>query len=451
MAPYRAKVCRPVAGLMSKPDNAKLKRSLSLLDVMALGVNAVIGQGIFLLPGLAAAILGPASLVGLLCAAGIALLIALCFAEVATRFDTTGGAYVYARETFGPFVGFEVGWMLCCVGIISWAALANGFTVVLARFIPAVGSGWLQPVVAIGLMAVLGAVNMWGAKLGATLSTFFSIAKLVPVIVFVAVGLLHIEGANYEPFSPQGYDRLAEGTMLMLYAFVGFESSVVPAGEMKNPKRAVPIALVTVMALVCVAYLAVFVVTIGTFPAVAGHGNPVAAASEGFLGPIGGTLIAAGIVVSVFGINTGAALVSPRKLYALAESGDLPKPLARVDPKTGTPRTAIMVTLVVAAVLSLTGSVKDLAILGVVARFVQYIPTCIAVIVLRRREGAEATKGFRVPFGPVIPIAAVGLCLWLLAYTEPSKLLFGAIALVAGVPIYLLGQRARRQDPSAAR
>ncbi len=439
-----------MTGLMSTPDDAKLKRSLSLLDVMALGVNAVIGQGIFLLPGLAAAILGPASLVGLLCAAGIALLIALCFAEVATRFDATGGAYVYARETFGPFVGFEVGWMLCCVGIISWAALANGFTVVLAHFIPAVGSGWLQPVVAIGLMAALGAINLWGAKMGATLSTFFSIAKLVPIFVFVAVGLLHIEGGNYEPFAPQGYDRLAEGTMLMLYAFVGFESSVVPAGEMKNPKRAVPIALVTVMALVCVVYLAVFFVTIGTFPEVAGHGNPVAAASTGFLGLSGGTLIAAGIVVSVFGINTGAALVSPRKLYALAESGDLPKPLARVDPKTGTPRTAIIVTLAIAAVLSLTGSVKDLAILGVVARFVQYIPTCIAVIVLRRRKDSAATKGFRVPFGPVIPITAVGLCLWLLVYTDPSKLLFGAIALVAGVPIYLLSRRAKRRNAAAA-
>lgn len=431
---------------MGKPDDAKLTRSLSLLDVMALGVNAVIGQGIFLLPGLAAAILGPASIVGLLCAAGIALLIALCFAEVATRFDSTGGAYVYARETFGPFVGFEVGWMLCCVGIISWAALANGFTVVLARFIPAVGTGWLQPVVAIGLMAVLAAVNLFGAKMGAALSTFFSIAKLVPVIVFVAVGFFHLEGANFEPFSPQGYERLAEATMLMLYAFVGFESSVVPAGEMHNPKRAVPIALVTVMALVCVAYLTVFFVTIGTFPAVAGHENPVASASEGFLGPVGGTLIAAGIVVSVFGINTGAALVSPRKLYALAESGDLPKPLAKLDPKTGTPQTAIIITFVVAAVLSVTGSVKDLAILGVVARFVQYIPTCLAVIVLRRRNGAQASEGFQVPFGPVIPLIAVGLCLWLLYYTEPKKLLFGAIALVAGVPVYLWSRRTKQVE-----
>ena len=146
---------------------AALKRSISLFDVIALGVNLVIGQGIFLLPGLAAAIVGPAAIVALLLAAALAFLIALCYAEVGGRFETTGGAQVYARATFGPFVGFEVGWMACFVAIISLPTLASGFTVVLARFVPAVGGGWLQPVVAIGLITALMLVNMFGAKLGA--------------------------------------------------------------------------------------------------------------------------------------------------------------------------------------------------------------------------------------------------------------------------------------------
>jgi amino acid transporter len=424
------------------PDNSGLKRSLSLLAVMALGVNAVIGQGIFLTPGDAAALLGPASVLALLLAACLALLVALCFAEVGSRFSTTGGAYVYARETFGAFVGFEVGWMLACVGIISWAALANGFCVVLGTFVPAVAQGWLQPVAAIGLMTALAAVNLFGAKMGAAISTFFSIAKLLPLALFVALGLFNVDGALYTPFAPQGYGSLAEATILLLYAFVGFESSVVPAGEMRDPHKAVPRALLSVMGLVCVAYLAVFFVTIGTFPDVAGHGNPVAAAAAHFMGPVGGTLIAAGIVVSVFGINSGAALVSPRKVYALAERGDLPSLVARVDQRTGAPRVAILVTFLVAAGLSLTGTFKDLAILGVVARFVQYIPTCLAVIVLRhraRRAGVKEEKVFRVPLGPVIPVVAVLLCLWLIASSAPSKLLWGLAAMVLGVPFYVWG------------
>jgi amino acid transporter len=421
---------------------AGLKRSISLLDVIGLGVNAVIGQGIFLLPGLAAAIVGPAAILALLLAAALAFLIALCFAEVGGRFEATGGAYVYAREAFGPFVGFEVGWMLCCVGIISWAALANGFTVVLARFIPAVGEGWLQPVVAIGLMTALMAVNMFGAKMGASVSTFFSVAKLLPMLAFIAVGLMFIDGELYAPFTPKGLGGLGEATLLLLYAFVGFESAVVPAGEMKDPQKAVPIALVTVMSVVCVVYAAIFMVTVGTLPEVAGHGNPVAAASERFMGPVGGVLIAAGIVVSVFGINSGAALVSPRKIYALAERGDLPGALARVDEKSGAPRAAIFVTFIIAAGLSLTGSFKDLALLGVVARFVQYIPTCLAVLVLRERRGPAA--GFKVPLGPVIPLAAVGLCIWLIANTAGDKILGGLIALALGIPFYLLARRRQR-------
>ncbi len=420
---------------------APLKRSISLLDVIGLGVNAVIGQGIFLLPGLAAAMVGPAAILALLLAAALAFLIALCFAEVGGRFESTGGAYLYARETFGRFVGFEVGWMLCCVGIISWAALANGFTVVLARFVPAVGEGWLQPVVAIGLMTALMTVNMFGAKMGASVSTFFSVAKLLPMVVFVVVGLMFIDGKLYDPFAPEGYGDLGEATLLLLYAFVGFESAVVPAGEMENPQRAVPIALVAVMSLVAVVYAALFLVTVGTFPEVAGHGNPVAAAAGRFLGPVGGALIGGGIVVSVFGINAGAALVSPRKVYAMAERRDLPSIIARVDPTTGAPRVAIGVTFVLAAALSLTGSFKDLAVLGVVARFVQYIPTCLAVPVLRERRGAS--PGFRVPLGPVVPLAAVGLCVWLIANTEGAKILGGLVALALGVPFYLLARRRR--------
>lgn len=448
----RAGVCIPPDMLSTTPSQRSgLERSMSLLDVMALGVNTVIGQGIFLLPGLAAALLGPASIAALLLAAGIALMIALCFAEVGSRFEQTGGAYLYARETFGSFVGFEVGWMLCWVGIISWAAVANGFCVVLGHFVPEVTTGWLQSAIAIGTMALLAGINLMSTKLGARVSTLFSIVKLAPMVLFVAVGLFYIEGSLYTPFSPEGYQSLAEGTMLLLYAFVGFEASVVPAGEMQNPQRAVPVALLSVMGLVCLAYLAVFVVTLGTFPEVAGHPNPVAAASEGFMGSSGGTLIALGIVFSVFGINAGAALVSPRKIFAFAEQGDLPRVIARVDSRTHTPHMAIIVTFLAAAALSLTGSFKDLAILGVVARFVQYIPTCLALIVLRWRDTSHPTEtdGFRVPLGPLVPVLAIGCCVWLLSNTASVKLITGGIALLSGVPFYLLASRYRRRDDAA--
>jgi amino acid transporter len=430
---------------MSGASEGTLKRDLTLTAVVALGINGVIGQGIFLLPGLAAARMGPASMVSLALAGLLCILIALCFAEVGARFRSTGGAYVYAREAFGDFVGFEVGWMTCAVAVISWAALANGFTKVFAHFVPAVAEGWLQPAVCVALMTALMAINLFGAKMGATVSTFFSIAKLVPIVLFVVWGATQIDTTLYTPFTPQGWGPLAETTLLLLYAYVGFETLVVPAGEMKDPQKSVPVALGLVMLIVSVTYVAVLGVSFGTLPTIAGHANPVAAASSGFMGAAGGALIAAGIAISVFGTNAGAALVSPRRFYAMAERGDLPRWFAKVDPRSGSPIRSIVLTWALAAVLALTGSFKELAVLGVMARFCQYIPTCLAVLVLRRKD-PEGGAGFRLPLGPVIPLVTVAICVWLLVNANPDRLVKGAIALGLGVPFYFLSRWYRDRE-----
>lgn len=423
-----------------------LRRSLTLTAVVALGINGVIGQGIFLLPGKAAARMGPASVLALLTGAVLCLLIALCFAEVGSRFRGTGGAYLYAKEAFGDFIGFEVGWMTCCVAVIAWAALSVGFTKVLGHFIPVIASGLPQKITAVTLMFSLAGVNILGAKQGAAVSTFFSIAKLVPLAGFVLIGVTAIEPTYFRPFAPNGITTpFAETTLLLLYPFVGFETLVVPAGEMADPKRSVPRALLIVMAIASLIYTAVLLVSIGTLEGIAGHENPVAAAAEAVMGPVGGTIVAAGIVVSVFGINAGAALVSPRRFYALGERGDLPRGLARVSPRTGAPVAAILTTTVLASILAFSGSFAELAKLSVLARFMQYIPTCLAVLVLRRRGHHD---GFRLPFGPVLPVIAVALCIWLMANANPQKLLYGVYALVIGAMFFGLSRLSQKRSLS---
>jgi amino acid transporter len=404
-------------------------------------VNAVIGQGIFLLPGLAVALLGPASLVALLVAASLAFMIALCFAEVGSRFKTTGGAYAYAREAFGPLVGFEVGWMLCVVCVVSWAALANGFTLVLGYFFPEVTQGWLQPVVAVILMMLMVGVNLKSAKVGGVLSTFCSVAKLLPLIVFIAAGMYAVDLQKFEPFAPHGYDKLAEGVLLLLYALVGFESSVVPAGEMEDPKKAVPISLISVMVLVCFIYLGVFVACLTLHPSLAGSTAPVSEAAAVIFGSSGASLIAGGIVISVLGINAAQALVGPRKIFAMAERGDLPEFLSQVDHESGVPRNAIVATFFVSAILAVSGTFKELALLGVLARFVQYISTCAAVFVFRRRDAAEGvSQGFKVPGGQVISGLTLIMIFWLITQTPPAKLGWGLVAMLVGLPFYFLSR-----------
>jgi APA family basic amino acid/polyamine antiporter len=429
--------------MSSQDESGQLKRSLGLATVVALGLNGVIGSGVFFMPGLGAGMMGPSVLIALLLGGLICFLISLCFAEVGGRFQSTGGAYVYAREAFGDFVGFEVGWMTCCVAVVSWAALANGFTKALSFFVPVLQDGWAQTACSCGAVALLTGVNLLGARSGANVVKFFTVAKLIPISIFIVVGLFFLQPVLFEPFAPEGMMPLADAVLLLMYAYAGFETLVVPAGEMNNPKRSVPLALFIVMAVVTTVYMLVFVVAIGTFPDLAGHENPIAEASAGFMGAAGATLMAVGIVLSVFGTNSGSALVNPRRFFALAERGDLPRFLARVSPKTGAPYASIVLTGALVCGLTLTGSFAELAALSVVARFMQYIPTCLAVLVFRHRDGGVPTDGFRVPLGPVIPLLAVGLCGWLLVEADPQKLLKGLIGLGIGAVLYLIARANR--------
>ncbi len=190
-------------------------------------------------------------------------------------------------------------------------------------------------------------------------------------------------------------------------------------------------------------------VCIGTYPGFPGSTSPVSEAAQQFMGSGGAHFVAAGIVVSVFGINAASALVGPRKVFAMAERGDLPAFLGEVHPETGVPQNAIIATCAASAVLAATGTFKQLAIMGVVARFAQYIPTVLAVIVLRRRDADGEAPGFRVPGGEVIAVATLVLIGWLIVETPGEKLLGGVYAMLLGIPFYLMSLKKKKRVSSS--
>jgi amino acid transporter len=412
-----------------------LKRSLRLVDVVAIGLNGVIGTGIFLLPGNLAAAMGPAALVAYLISALLCTLVVLCFAEVGSRFRGTGGPMLYSRAAFGELPGFIVGWFTWLTRITAWGALANGMVTAAAALLPAAQE--YRVLILTVLIATLAVTNIAGVSVGARVTNFFTAAKMLPIAFFIAIGVFHIKGDLFTPFAPLGLSALAPTTLVALWAFVGFEVLTVPAGEMRHPRRSVPRALILTMSVVTVVYLLIWAVCTGTLATLAGSENPVADAAMEFMGPRGGGLIAFGILLSVLGINAGNALVAPRCLYALAHEGFLPRQVAWVHPTRRTPVVAIVVTSAVALVLAISGSYVELAVVSVVARFVQYIPTCIAVLYFRKRRPGEE-PGFRIPWGPAVPVLAVGLCAWLLIASEWSRLLWGLVGLAAGLSIYAL-------------
>ncbi|MEM9379052.1 MAG: APC family permease [Planctomycetota bacterium] len=438
-------------------ERDQLHRVLGLGDVVLLGISSVIGSGIFLLPGIAAESMGPAALVPLGVAGGLCVLIALCFAEVSSRFDRTGGAYLFASEAFGGFAGFSVGWMAWWVRVIAWAALANGFALAL---LPLVGDAppWFDEAVAAGLVVVLGALNLYGARESAAVMRVLNVLKLAPLTLFVAIGILHVEGGGFEPFAPHGYGSLADTTMLLLWAFVGFESIPIPAGEIRDPGRTVPVAILVVMAVVTVVYALVFVVAVGTYEGLAGSENPVAESASAFMGPVGATLVAAGIAISIFGTKAVQALVTPRCAYALAERRQAPAALGWVHANRRTPTIAILLTTGITLGLTLSGTFAELAVISVVGRFFEYVATCVAVPVFRARErisdgpGPASAVGparFRLPLGPLVPVLATVLCLVLLVQTDPDRLIAGGVAFALGIPFYLAWGRRSAGAPTA--
>lgn len=441
---------------------AEAPRSLGRLAVAALGVNCVVGSGVFLLPGPVAARLVPAGsaagaspppllVVTAVVGAGVlACLIALCFAEVASRYRATGGAYLYAREAFGPLAGFAVGWLSVLAGIVAWGALVEGFAVALGRLVPAVAAGAGHAATILAFLGALAWLNLRGARSGGALSTAVSGVKLATLIGFAAAGALalaHGVAQGAEPLAALSTAEVTEhlpvlpaAILLMLYAYVGFENLVVPAGEMERPERSLPRSILGVLATVTVLYAAVLAVVAGALPDLAGRQNAVAVAAGALFGTAGGTLVAVAVVISITGVNAASALILPRRLSALADGGDLPAGLGRLHPRHGTPWAAIAVTYALAGAVALSGSFAELAALAVVGRLMQYLPTCLAVLVLRRRErrgkAAPPPAALRLPGGPAIPLLALTLAAALLLQATPFQLAAGAAALAAGLPLY---------------
>ena len=417
---------------MTRVEEA-LRRELKLRDIVAIGINGIVGTGIFFLPGEAAALLGPAALITFLIAAATGLSMVFCLAEVGSRFRGTGGPMRYAQAAFGDLAGFTVGWMAVVTRFAAWGALSNAMVTSLDVLVP--GAASYRTIILCALFAGLAAVNISGIQWAAVMTNFFTVAKLLPMFVFVAIGLFHIDTALYRPFAPHGYSNVGAGTLLIFFAFAGFELLPVPAGEMRNPRKSVPLALFVVMGLITVVYLGIWAVCAGTLPTLAGTESPVSEAAALFMGPYGTLLVSVGILMSVLGVNAATSLSASRFLYALGHAEQVPRIFGQVNARTRAPTAAILFTSAVTLVIALSGSFVELAVLSVVARFTALIPSCLAVFVFRRTR-PDDPPGFRVPFGPVIPLVALGLCIWILVQAEPRQLFWGAVALVAGWVFY---------------
>lgn len=417
-----------------------MTRRFGFWSIILLGLNAILGSGIFLLPSVMMALVGSFSLWIILFDSLLVLTIALCFAEAAGYFQRNGGAYLYARAAFGDFIGFEVGFIKWAVGIIAWASIASGFVAVLDSFWPGLSGGFIGKGILITLISLLGILNLCGVKVSKIANNIMTLGKLLPIIIFMAVGCLYIQPENFThlfSLEEQLPNTFAMAAIMFLYTFSGFESIAVAASDMTNPKRNLPIAIITVIALVSIVYFGVQVISIGILgQQLSSATTPLADAMFIIFGQCGYALIMVGMLLSVAGVNLAASFITPHIGEALAHDGMVPRFIAKKN-KKGAPTWSIIISTLLAVIVALSGSFTQLVMISAVSRFAQYIPTCLAVIVLRRKFAAKPST-FHIPGGAMVPLIALSVSIGLLIQVSWQELAWGLGGLLLGVPFYFI-------------
>ena len=390
----------------------RLVRAIGRYDLTAAIVNAVIGSAVFSMPALIAGHVGPLAPVAYLVAGLGVLSFALCFAEVASRFREAGGPYLYVREAFGPHLGFQAGWLTFWIRVTSMAANLNVFADYLAQSLPAAGSPGGRMLTMALVIGVITLINVIGVRQATWTVDFFTVAKLLPLVLLIGLGLLSVRGAVIATQAVTD-SHWAQAVLLLMFAYGGFEAPLIPAGETKDPRKDTAFALLTALFVIASVYMLVQIVVIGVVPNVASLKAPVAAAFERLLGPAGLLLASLAAMISIYGWATGSVLQSPRVLYSMAEEGDLPRVLASVHDRFRTPHVAILVYAGLALALAFYGSFEWNATLSAIVRLVTYGLTCAALPVLRRR--AKEVAGFTLKGAQAVVPIAIGFALWLLS------------------------------------
>jgi basic amino acid/polyamine antiporter, APA family len=424
---------------------ATLKRALGRWDLTAIGVNQVIGGAIFLWPAQVAAQIGAWSPVGFVLIGILSLSVALCFAELGSRFDATGGPYLFTRAAFGELVGFEVGWMQWFSRASSQASIMAATAVALGYYFPALTVGWPRAVF-LGLFTLtFAAINIRGVRQGALVVDTLTIAKLLPLAVFIVAGLAFVEPQRLTALPDITTQQALAAGLLLIFIYGGYETVPILAGEAIDPRRDVPFAIVATIAAVALVMTLVQIVAQGVLPNLAGHATPIADAAAVFLGAAGALLIGVGSVVSMTGNIAGQVLNGSRALYALGERGQLPALFARLHPRFRTPANAIVFTSAVALTLALSGSFAAIAVVSALARLMMYAGSAAATLKLRSRAAARRVEPatFRAPLGPTAPIVAMCVCVALAAGATKEQLLGGAAALAAGGCLYVVARLQR--------
>ena len=422
---------------------SSLIRSIGTFGLAAGIVNVTIGGGIFRLPADMAATLGPtAPIAYVLCALAMGLIV-LCIAEAGSRVAITGGPYAYVEVAFGPFVGFLAGFLLWMVMTFAMAAVATVLVASLGALVPLLSSRAAAAATLVAIYAVFAVVNILGVERGSRVNTALTVAKVLPLLLLIVGGLFAIDPANLAISEPPDLPRLARSSLLLIFVFAGIEAALVPGGEVKDPARTVPRALLIAMVTITLLYAGLQFVAQGVLgPALAtSKAAPLAEAAGVGLGAWARHLLLVGAIVSMLGHAGGMILATPRTLFAFARDGFLPRAVARLHPVHRTPFIAILVQCAIVVVLAITSTFERLAILANLSILVVYGTCCLATWQLRRRDVRGGGTPFKVPAPTLVVVLACLVIGWMLTSVTRAEWVAFGVSVAAAAAIFAVRRR----------
>ncbi|MBT8185342.1 MAG: APC family permease [Eudoraea sp.] len=425
-----------------------LKRVVGISGLSLNIVNITIGAGIFALPAIVGVALGAFSIYAYIFCGLMMAAIMLCYAEIGTRVTNSGGSYAYVTAAFGEFAGFIANW-LAVFGwsILGSAALMNIIADSLAVLFPIFEHPWIRALFFFLLLGFLVLTNIRGAKQGVTFIKWITIIKIVPLLAIIFLGLGRISSENLQWEQLPSLETFGNTTLVLFFAFAGFETALGASGEIKNPRRTIPFGILLGGAVVLIIYLLLQTVTQGILglDIEAFKEAPLAAVAEKIVGTAGSTILLVAAAISCYGAVSTDVMNTPRVLYAGAKDGLFPKFLNKIHPKFATPYWAIICFSGLIFIFSVSGGFRELAVMASAAILLIYLMVIFATVRLRRLPQAEDKKSFNVPGGLLIPIIGIGAIIWLLTSLSKWEVLSTLIFIAFLCGLFLIMKWARNK------
>jgi len=427
--------------MLSANSEEGLKRVIGVPSLTLSIISGIIGAGIFALPAIVGDALGAFAVFGYIFCSILLAAILLCYAEIGSRITTSGGSYAYVEAAFGSLPGYIVNWLYFFGwGIIGSAALMNIVADSLAVLFPVFSSPLIRDFFFFVLTVFMIVINVYGAKQGIVVVKIITIIKLLPLLGIIIFGFNYVKATNLHWEHLPSLKTFSDTTLILFFAFAGFETSLGASGEIKNPKRSVPLSICIAGIVVLIVYLLLQTVTQGVLGSEMNlyKNAPLAAVADKIIGPAGATILLLCAALSCFGNVTLDILCTPRSLFAGANNGLFPKFLSKVHPKFATPYLAVITYGLLIFIFSIAGGFQQLAIMASATILLIYLAVILATIKLRKKKMQGDEKNFKAPGGIITPLIGITAIIWLLTSLGKWEILSTLIFIAVVCVIYFV-------------